>query len=92
MVFAERLADRLLPSQPDHQAKRLFHRLLLVSVPGSLLRFRHQRVIDLDIGAQAWLHGSVYEQIPRTYAFAEVDVRFVGWVERSDTHQWCRGQ
>jgi hypothetical protein len=49
LVFAERPVDLLLTSQPDHQAKRLFYRLLLASVSSSFLRLRHQRVIDLDI-------------------------------------------
>jgi hypothetical protein len=56
-VFTESLADPLLPSQPDHQTQRLVHRLLLGCVPGSLLGFRHQCVIDLDGGThRRFLH------------------------------------
>jgi hypothetical protein len=44
----------LLPRQSDHQSQRLLDGLLLGRVPGNLLGFSHQRVIDLDIGA----HGS----------------------------------
>jgi Sel1 repeat len=41
----------VLPSQPDHQTKRLFYRLLLGCMSGSFLGFGHQPIIDLDIGA-----------------------------------------
>src|ERR1700742_3350052 len=51
-VFAEGCADFLLPPQPDHQTKRLFDRLLFGSTPRSFLGVRHQRVVDIDIGAQ----------------------------------------
>jgi hypothetical protein len=49
-VFAESLADLLLPSQPDHQTQRLVHRPPLGRLSGSLPGFRHEGVIDLDSG------------------------------------------
>jgi hypothetical protein len=41
-----------LAAQPDHQTERLFDGLFLGCLAGSFLRLRHQRVIDLNIGAQ----------------------------------------
>jgi hypothetical protein len=50
-VLAKRCVGLMLPSQFNHQTERVFHRLLLACMSGSLLGFCHQRVVDLDIGA-----------------------------------------
>jgi hypothetical protein len=50
-ISAESRVYRSLPLQVDHQAERLLDRLLLGRLARGLLGFRHQRIIDLDIGA-----------------------------------------
>jgi hypothetical protein len=50
-VLAKSGIDFLLPAQSDHQAKRLFHDLLLGRTPRSFSGLRHEGIINIDIGA-----------------------------------------
>jgi hypothetical protein len=59
-VFAKGRANILLPLQLDHQAQRLFYRLLLGGVSRGSLGFRHQLIIDFDIGAHRRSSCNVY--------------------------------
>lgn len=67
-ILAECFVDLLLTSKPDHQTERFVHRLLLGLVSGSLLRFRHQCVVDFDIRAHGSRHYVRQSTRPSTFA------------------------
>jgi hypothetical protein len=52
-MLAEGLAYVALSAQSDHQSERLLHGLLLGSAARRSLGFRHEGIIDVDIGSHA---------------------------------------
>jgi hypothetical protein len=49
-MLAEGFVNLVLAPQPDHQAQRLFHCFLLGRISGQFAGFRHQRIVNFDIG------------------------------------------